>query len=437
MTVLGKDRGKELETIYAGVGELLERHQGDPDSRAFNAFLLASKMATEGIVAAMDSGVPVVSYNLGGIPEILHALGDNENEVFPFSMEKVVALQSLVGDYKYNIEAIEIAEAQGMSSDVCSADRATLGNLAKKFLPEITCSVFVTAPCDSQTVLAESIKEETGEDVFLVDIPHLHGEREIKHVAEQLKDEIKFLEEKTGKKLNWDRLKEICEESNRMIDQALTWLDLRKTVPCPQTSKMLSSMYILLQDGSGTKGGTWVASEFAADAKERVMAGKSAAPNGERVRAIWFGSPTWYNTGLYDWMEKDLGMVIPVDMFSYVVPEMYVDTSNTETMLHDLARKQIYMPMGRHFTGLPDYFIDDLVRAARDYKADCALIAGHISCKHAWGMVGLLKEALREADIPALVFEFDLFDPRVAPVETLKQEFTRFADDIVLPRIRK
>ncbi|MFH1117421.1 MAG: 2-hydroxyacyl-CoA dehydratase family protein [Pseudomonadota bacterium] len=437
MTVLGKDRGKELETIYEGVNRLMERHQGDPDSRAFNAFLLAAKMATEGIAAALDSGVPVVSYNLGGIPEILLALGDNENEVFPFAMEKVVALQSLVGDYQYNIEAMEIAESQGMSSDVCSADRATLGNLAKKFLPEITCSVFVTAPCDSQTVLAETIKEQTGEDVFLIDIPHLHGEREIMHVARQLKDQITFLEEKTGKRLNWDRLKEICEESNRMIEQALEWLDLRKTVPCPQMSKMLSTMYILLQDGSGTKGATWVASEYAADAKERVLAGKSAAPGGERVRAIWFGSPTWFNIGLYDWMENDLGMVVPVDMFSYVVPEMYVDTSTPETILHDLARKQIFMPMGRHFTGLPDYFIDDLVRAAREYKADCALIAGHISCKHAWGIAGLLKEALREADIPVLIFEFDLFDPRVTSVETLKQEFRRFAEDIVLPRKHK
>jgi len=252
-----------------------------------------------------------------------------------------------------------------------------------------------------------------------------------------LKEEIKFLEEKSGKKLNWDRLKEICQESNRMIDQALDWLEWRKAIPCPQTAKMLSTMYILLQDGSGSKGATWVASEFAADAKERVQAGKSAAPGGEKIRAIWFGSPPWYNISFYDWMENELGMVVPVDMFSYVVPEMYVDTSTTETLLHDLARKQIYMPMGRHFTGAPEYFVDDLVRAAADYKADCALIAGHVSCKHAWGVLGLLKEALREADIPALAFEFDLFDPRVTTIETLQQEFKRFAEDIVLPRIGK
>ncbi|MBI5252514.1 MAG: 2-hydroxyacyl-CoA dehydratase [Desulfomonile tiedjei] len=437
MTVLGKERAKDFEAIYAGVSGLLDRHQGDPDSRAFNAFLFAAKMATEGILSALDDGKPVISYNLGGIPELLLALGENENEIFPFAMEKVVALQSLVGDSNYNMESIDLAEAQGMSSDVCSTDRATIGNLSKKILPESLCSVFVTAPCDSQTVAAESIKEITAKDVFMIDIPHLHGEREINYVAGQLKEEIKFLEEKSGKKLNWDRLKEVCAESNRMIDQALEWLELRKTVPCPQTSKMLSTMYILLQDGSGTKGGTWVASEFAADAKERVLAGKSAAPGGEKIRAIWFGSPTWYNIGFYEWMENELGMVVPVDMFSYVVPEMYVDTSTPETILHDLARKQIFMPMGRHFTGAPEYFVDDLLRAVSDYKADCALFAGHVSCKHAWGIIGLLKEALREADVPLLDFEFDLFDPRITSTETLQEQFRRFAHDVVLPRLNR
>ena len=436
MAILGKERSKEMEAIYAGVNRLLDLNKEAPESRAFNALLMGGKAATEAMFQALDEKKPVISYNLGGIPEIFMALGDNEGEVFPFAMEKIVAQQALMGDLNYNLECIDLAEAQGMSNDVCSTDRALLGYLLRKVLMDSVCTVFVTAPCDSQTVAADFLKELTGKEVFVIDIPNLHGERDIQYVARQLKDEIKFLEEKTGEKLNWDRLKDICEESNRMVEKSLEWLEWRKTVPCPQTGKVLSLMYILLNDASGTKGGTWIATEFADDARERASRGEAAAGK-EQIRAIWFGSPIWHDVSFYDWMESELGMVIPIDMFSYVVPEMYIDTSNPESILHGLARKQIYMPMGRHFTGAPEYFIDDVLRAVADYKADCVLFAGHMACKHAWGLSGLLKEALREADIPLLTFEFDLFDPRITSSEALQEEFRRFANDIVLPRLKK
>jgi benzoyl-CoA reductase subunit B len=436
MAILGKERTKEMEAIYGGVNRLLDIHMADPKSRAFRTMLRGGKAAAEAMFQALDNKIPVISYNLGGIPEIMLALGDNEGEVFPFAMEKIVAQQALMGDLNYNLECIDLAEAQGLSNDVCSTDRALLGYLMRKVLLESVCAVFVTAPCDSQTAAADFLKELTGKDVFVVDIPNLHGERDIQFVAGQLKDEIKFLEEQTGKKLNWDRLKDICEESNRMVEKSLEWLDWRKTVPCPQTGKVLSFMYILLNDASGTKGGTWAASEWADDAKERALRGEAAADE-ERIRAIWFGSPIWHNISFYDWMESELGMVIPIDMFSYVVPDMYIDTSDHESILYGLARKQIFMPMGRHFTGAPEYYIDDVVRAVADYKADCVLFAGHMACKHAWGLSGLLKETLREADIPLLTFEFDLFDPRITSVEALKEEFRRFANDIVLPRLEK
>jgi hypothetical protein len=75
-------------------------------------------------------------------------------------------------------------------------------------------------------------------------------------------------------------------------------------------------------------------------------------------------------------MEKELGMVVVADMFSYVVPEMYIDTSTPETILHDLARKQLKMPMGRHFSGAVEYLVDDFLRLAADYNADCAVFCG-------------------------------------------------------------
>ena len=72
--------------------------------------------------------------------------------------------------------------------------------------------------------------------------------------------------------------------------------------------------------------GTWYASELLEDAKERALAGKKAVLGEENVRAIWFGDPIWWNLPFYDWMEEELGMVIPMDLFGYVTAEAYIDT---------------------------------------------------------------------------------------------------------------
>jgi hypothetical protein len=104
-------------------------------------------------------------------------------------------------------------------------------------------------------------------------------------------------------------------------------------------------------------------------------------------------------------------------------------------MLEGLARKDLrVLPMSRQFKGPIDYFIDDYLRMCTDYQADFAIFAGHVACKHGLGGIGLFREASREADIPLLYFEFDMFDPRVTPVETIQDDITHFIEDVVRPR---
>ena len=215
----------------------------------------------------------------------------------------------------------------------------------------------------------------------------------------------------------------------------MEWTEWRKKTPCPQAGKVVTFGFVLLNTLSGTPVGTWLASELAADAKARALAGKRVTVGEEKMRAIWFHDPIWWNLSFYDWMEEELNMAMPMDLFGYVTAEAYLDTSSPESMLHSLARKlSRVMPMSRQFKGGADMYIDDLINVVHEFDADCAIFAGHLGCKHAWGLIGLLKEAMREADIPLLTFAYDMFDPRITSTEDLKEEFRRFANDIVMPR---
>jgi hypothetical protein len=104
-------------------------------------------------------------------------------------------------------------------------------------------------------------------------------------------------------------------------------------------------------------------------------------------------------------------------------------------MLYGLARKiTLVEPMSRQFMYTAEFFIQDFLRIVEEFKADCGIYAGHLGCKHGWGATGLLKEACRKADIPLLVFEFDMFDHRVIGQEELKNKLTQFVEEVVWPK---
>jgi len=422
---------KEFLEIFAGINRLLEENQNNPDVRPFTSWIKIVK----GLLETDLSRVPIIYTNLGNSPELVLALGDNEGEVAPFGFEALGAAQGWFGSCQCNMDIIDLVEANGLTADVCSADKLALGYMLKQLTPPPVGGVFINTPCDSQIVAAEGFKSIMGVEPFIVDVPYTVGEKELHYVANQLREQIKYQEQVTGKKLNWERLKAICEENNRMVDLLLEWSDYRKRIPCPQMSKVVTFGFVLLNTLSGTPAGSWYASELAADAKERVLAGKKAVPGEEKIRAIWFGDPIWWNLPFYDWMEEELGMVIPMDLFGYITSEAYIDTSSPDSILCTLARKLTrVMPMSRQLTGAAEMYIDDLISVVNEFKADCVIFPGNTGCKHMWGLLGLVREALREADIPLLAFEFDLFDPRTKSEEDLKEDFRRFVNDIILQR---
>ncbi len=102
------------------------------------------------------------------------------------------------------------------------------------------------------------------------------------------------------------------------------------------------------------------------------------------------------------------------------------DPSDISSIFRGLAGKTMNMPMGKECRGPWEYFGDTAVRMCRDYKPDAAIYAGHVACKNAWGISKLIKDRIEdELDLPCLLFEVDIFDPRITSLEAMK---TRLAD---------
>jgi len=403
--------------------------EGDPAAHGFHALLHGLAVYLEKVLDHVDRQKPFVWHNLGFNPELTYALGDAS----PVGIESLGVLHNLLGDINLSLDFIDSAQGAGIPPDCCSADKIAIGAIQKGLYPPPACTVGVNTPCDAQVLSTQVMQELSGAPFFAIDVPYYHNDETIRHVAAQLKELIPFLEQHTGCKLDYDRLREVCELSNQTTEVLWEWLEWRKLAPLTQSSKLVAFTLLVQVLFSGSPEGLGIARGLLREARERTEREERFFE--ERARAIWYQDPVWTDMQIYDWFERDLGLTVPVDIFGYYANEGLIDTKTPETMLYGLARKLVAChPMARQFRSDIDVYVRDFMHLVEGWNADCCIFAGHIACKHAWGGIGLFKEACRRADIPLLVFEFDMFDPRVTPYEDVYFEVERFVNEIVVPR---
>jgi benzoyl-CoA reductase/2-hydroxyglutaryl-CoA dehydratase subunit BcrC/BadD/HgdB len=377
----------------------------------------------------VEAGHPVVWYNLGFNSELIHALG----HTCPLPIEALGVMHNLLGNLTTSLDFIDTAVAAGVPYDCCSADKLAIGAIHHNLYPSPACTVGINTPCDSQVMATQVMAEMGNAPFFPIDVPYYANDASVVHVASQLRELTTFLTSHTKRKLDIDRLREACKLSNDMTEAIWEWLEWRKHVPCAQSSKLVALTLIMQILFAGTKEGVRLARALLREARERTQLGQVFFQ--ERARAVWYQDPVWTDMQIYDWFERDLGLTVPVDVFGYYAQEGLIDTTSEDTMFRGLAHKLVNChPMARQFRSSFDVYLRDLLHMHEAWNADCAIFAGHIACKHAWGGIGLLRESCRKAGIPLLVFEFDMFDPRVTSHEGIFFEVERFVNEIVVPR---
>jgi len=89
-------------------------------------------------------------------------------------------------------------------------------------------------------------------------------------------------------------------------------------------------------------------------------------------------------------------------------------------------------PMMKQSTQFFDPFIDDCVKFAKDFSADCFIYTSHIGCKQFGSVPQILREALKdEVGIPMLIIELDVGDQRMTSIKMIKNKIKMFANTLL------
>ncbi|MBU2489915.1 MAG: 2-hydroxyacyl-CoA dehydratase family protein [Proteobacteria bacterium] len=358
-------------------------------------------------------------------PEILMGMG-----LTPWMLELLGIVAPMIAS-DFAEPYIDAAEAAGTPPDVCSLPKATMGLALMGQFPKPAAMVTSNMPCDggmaSYTVLEKSLSVPT----FRLDTPYdFHSERAVTYFTGELFRMIEWLEEHTPGRMDWDRMREVCEERNRAAEAELALWDLMTRKPAPMAGEPVYLGHMMYMIASpATPLGTRYFQDLLARAEKIAQSGQGVLPE-ERYRAVLWNPPTLIYPELFVRAEQEWGVALLMDMLSFHRHPL-VDTKTPESMLRGLARIIMQGAMSRHTRGPQANFFSDLFHVYERFDLDMIWMAGHIGCKNTMALSGMFREKCRERGIPLLIINYDLSDSRVVAPHQIRDQADAFMETVM------
>lgn len=374
------------------------------------------------VANARQSGHQLAYINFASIPELFWAM-----DIVPVSADAVTTFSTSTpqGALGY----IDAAE-EYLPDYLCSSNKIAFGAMLKGDLPKPDMIVTPSAPCDAPLASYAMLAHHMDVPYFSMDIPYLRNDRGHEYLKDELKRLVAFLEERTQRKLDIVKLREVMHYSIDAHGYIPQIKKLLANVPCPMRSIEITSDFGVVSILAGTSDLVDFLKHRYEETRQMVDMKRGALPE-EKLRLLWIYVMPVYDWSLFSWLEKQYGAVSIGALNIFEVGESYekADLTTMDGMLSALAAKTIKMPMLRECGGPWEYYIDRMVELCRDLHPHAAVFGGHIACKNTWAIAKLIKDRLRnELGVQTLSIEMDVFDPRIATLDSIKSQLAEFIE---------
>lgn len=316
---------------------------------------------------------------------------------------------------KKGAEMCSVTESMGYTSHLCAYARSDLsyrktGKTVTKGIPDPDLFLACNAQCFTLTKWFQVLARNGNLPVFVFDTPeHIldkNARKEIyKYCVLQLKELIKFLEETTKRKFDYDKLREVMKYSAASSILYKKFLDMAQYHPSPiSIFDALIGMAIAVYR-RGTKECVDYYQTLCDEIQEKVDKGIGVLQN-EKYRLYWENLPVWFKFTDHAKLLGSYGGVI--------LTSLYVHAWSLE---FDLDRDPLETLAENYVNRFSNSTIEDRVTMATDlfkkYDMNGMFMFMNRSCKAVSFAVPSLKEELtKRTGIPALVFESDMGDQR-------------------------
>ena len=339
---------------------------------------------------------------------------------------------------------LEIAHSDGFPNTLCGYARNTFG--FAKSLKENNYVIPADAPggglarpvlllgsgvvCDARYKWFQSLGRYLGDiPVWTLEIPitgvkeyYLPGNREtnLRFIMNELREFVSFMENLLKKKLDYDRLREILDQTLKTLRLAWEVDVLRQAVPSPMVAQDFWSImilhYYLPEDPEAYEFYQKVHDEV----KHKVDNKIGAIPN-EKYRMIFQELPPWHSIGFFDDLAEQFGIAMVMESWGYHAPAPLTEEEldGVSDPLEIIARLAYHKFMehtdvARQFETSPQIFNGAILQWAQDYRADGFFAHPLMSCRPAtYTLLHSRNELEAKLKVPGVVIPGDIIDLRV------------------------
>jgi len=368
------------------------------------------------VLNAHDEGKFIAAHTVFFPSEILYAM-----DIVPMHTESTTWMIALfLGG---QAELLAAGAGLGLVPEICSPHRGLAGAFALGVLPRPDAILWSNLICDNTAKSGELIMEINKCPGFYLDHPFQRSDAEDKYLISELEDMIRFLEEKSGQKMDWDKLSEIIARMDYELELLREIGELRKAVPSPFGIRGYLQLLTVDYLCPGQPEAIAYLEALRQDLAEMVREGKGAV-NKERFRLMNLFVPPIYMISSLDRLEREYGAVSVVEPLFNRWGEGRLDPSHP---LESVARKATIIPERRSMYGpLSQEALQDLVDCAEQYRVDGAVYWAFMGCRHTCATVKLIKDLLNEVDVPVLTVDCDIVDPTINSEEEIRGKLEQF-----------
>lgn len=322
---------------------------------------------------------------------------------------------AMIGASKMGVDLCKKAEEMGYSSDLCSYARgdiscATVNGGPIGGLPKPDMLVCCNNICGTVLKWYEIQARYFKVPLFIFDTPIVHTEftPEMKnYVQRQMIEYVQFLENATGRKMDWDRMKDVGKLS---VEGQQLWQEVLDTTisrPSPMTAFDAFFFLALIVTLRGTSQTIDFYRGLRDEMRRRVSVGQGAIPR-ERYRLLWDNLPIWYRL---KWLSKEFAkhdacLVADTYTSAWCGSLKYVDENDFIGSAAE-SYTRIYLNIG------VDKMAEIVLSMIDKYGADGIVLHSNRSCKpYSFGQYDIQKIVERERGIPSLIIEADMCDER-------------------------
>ena len=325
---------------------------------------------------------------------------------------------------------IDAVESFGLPADCCPVPSSECGALVIDALPHMgSCFLSSSRPCDGSTMASSYYSRRfPNVPVFHLCFPVRYLDEEtVQMGAEDIKACIKFIEEKTGAKWNWDAYFTQIKRFNKETEYELQKWEVNKSAypqllgPCyelfrkwnyemdggadPRTIKTFEKVSKILMKAYENKEEPW--------------------PGKMKYRALVWSCPAHYYANFSNWAANCWGINVLVEMESLNFTKP-LETEDKEEAMRDLARLYERMVMRRHTNGGYQNVVDELWRQCEAWDAKLIIMYQNVACKNMATVQGLLDDQGRERGYDLIWIEHDLMDPRTVSRRTMRDKVSEY-----------